>query len=79
MINTLDIWTTYRGVKSGKAKEKNPLLPNSPNIGELIAFKVVWSDVILTSFNEEEMSIANGIITLAVINNLNVLHNIDEL
>ena len=79
MINTLDIWTTYRGVKSGKARETNPLLPEVPKLGELVIFKVVWGDIILTTFSEEEMDLANGIVTIAVINNLNVLHNIDEL
>ena len=71
--------TTHHGIKSGKAKEANPLLPNSPNIGELVLFKVVWGKIALETFDNDELKIANGIVTIAVINNLYVLHNIDEL
>tara|TARA_B100000902_G_scaffold399459_1_gene470405 strand:+ start:221 stop:556 length:336 start_codon:yes stop_codon:yes gene_type:complete len=79
IINALDVWTTYKGVKSGKAKETNPLLPNSPKLGELVTFKVAWSMVAFERLNQDEIEISNTIVTMAVINNLNVLHRIDEL
>ena len=79
IVNALDVLTTHHGIKSGKAKEANPLLPNSPNIGELVLFKVVWGKIVLETFDNDELKITNGIVTIAVINNLYVLHNIDEL
>ena len=71
--------TTHHGLQTGKVREANPLLPNSPNIGELVLFKVVWGKIALETFDNDELKITNGIVTIAVINNLYVLHNIDEL
>ena len=79
IVNALDILTTHHGIKSGKAREANPLLPDSPELGELILFKVVWGKIVLENFDNEDLKIANGIITIAVLNNFYVLHNIDEL
>ena len=78
-INALDVYTTHRGVKSGKAREVNPIVGSTPSLEELIALKVLWGTVVLKTFPEYELILPNYVLTLAVVNNLDVLYRINEL
>ena len=78
-INALDVYTTYRGVRTKKAEELNPLLSSSPELSELIIFKIVWGAAVLNTIDYELLYYPNYVITYAVINNLHVLNDINEL
>jgi hypothetical protein len=78
-INALDVYTTHRGVKSGKAREVNPIVGNTPSLEELIALKLIWGTVVLKTFHEHELVLPNYVLTVAVVNNLDVLYRINEL
>lgn len=40
-LNVLDSLTTWRAVNRGYARERNPILPDYPNAGELFLHKVI--------------------------------------
>ena len=75
-INTLDVYTTYRGLKSPYVYESNPLLDKNPSLSELIAFKFLIGSVMWHGFTAEEMIIPNVFVTVAVINNIDVMHQV---
>ena len=78
-INALDVYTTHRGIKSGKAREVNPIVGSSPSLEELIALKLIWGSVVLKTFPEHDLVLPNYVLTVAVVNNLDVLYRINEL
>ena len=78
-INALDVYTTHRGLKSGKAREVNPIIGSRPSLEELIALKLIWGAVVLKTFPEHELVLPNYVLTVAVVNNLDVLYRINEL
>ena len=78
VINTLDVITTYHAVQQGYASEANPLLPPDPSLERLIAHKLVWNRVaryggIFWEEDENFLMFANGLVTLAVLNNVKII------
>ena len=78
IINTLDVATTYRGLKNPNVKEANPILGENPSLGEMLALKLIVSALLfdLSKDSPEDLLIPNTIVTLAVINNVYVLHEV---
>ena len=78
IINSLDVATTYRGLKHPNVIEANPILGEHPAFGELLALKLVTNSLILhlSKDNPEELIFPNIIITFAVINNFDVLDRV---
>ena len=78
IINTLDVATTYRGLKHPNVKEANPILGENPSLGEMLALKLIVSALLfdLSKDSPEDLLIPNTIVTLAVINNVYVLHEV---
>jgi len=74
----LDVATTYRGLKHPNVKEANPILGENPSLGEMLALKLIVSALLfdLSNGSPEDLLIPNTIVTLAVINNVYVLHQV---
>ena len=79
IINALDVATTYRGLKHPNVREANPILGDRPSLGEMVALKLVVSSILfdLSEERPEDLIVPNTIVTLAVINNVYVLHRVN--
>lgn len=74
--NALDIWTTHRGLKhSPHVKELNPLLPERPELEELILQKLVVGGLIHRYGSKDYITFMNVGVTYAVINNYEIVYN----
>ena len=78
IINALDAYTTYRGLKHPRVYERNPLLGKQPSAGEIVAFKLFWGALMidLAGENTEELIFPNALLTTAVINNIEVMKSV---
>ena len=76
-LNALDVYTTYDGISSSdKIMELNPLLPDRPSLGQLIAFKTIVDYYINPIYIHEQdpqlLREFNLVLGLVVINNRHV-------
>jgi hypothetical protein len=71
-INALDVYTTYRGLRSNdRLVELNPLLPKRPSLAQLVLHKTLTVIVYHRhfEFTQKDYRYLNTIMTGAVINN----------
>ena len=69
-LNVLDIYTTHEGMKRClSCKETNPLLPNRPELEELILQKAIVGTFLTRNSSEDFIVAINVGLTFAVINN----------
>ena len=69
-LNALDVYTTYEGLKRcSNCTEANPLLPNRPELKELILHKAIVSTFFARNSSENYIIVMNVGLTFAVINN----------
>lgn len=78
IASVLDIATTHRAVSRGYGKEVNPLLSDRPNLGELVAHKVIVTYAFhrtgaFDEGSEDVVFFMNTLLTLALINNTYII------
>ena len=75
-LQTLDVYTTYRGLKYDCVREGNPLLGDRPGIGHMVTHKTVFLYPFYTLpkdlVDRETMQWVNGFGTVVIINNYEV-------
>ena len=78
VINALDAYTTYRGLQNDRVYETNPILGKNPSPVELVAFKLAWAGLMINLVEDrpEELYFPNVLLTLAVINNIEVMESV---
>lgn len=75
-FNALDVWTTHRGMKhSPDIRETNPLLPERPELEELILQKAIVAGLIYKYGSSDYISFMNVTLTYAVWNNYDIIYN----
>lgn len=75
-FNTLDVWTTHRGIKhSPLIKEANPLLDDRPSLEELILQKAIVGGLLHKHSSSDYMQVLNISLTWAVWNNYDIIYN----
>ena len=73
-LNALDVYTTYEGLKKcSSCKEQNPLLPDRPELEELLLQKAIVAGLISKHSSKNAITSMNVILTYAVINNYEVM------
>jgi len=75
-LNVIDTWSSHRAISGGYAREKNPLLPDYPSLGELVTHKVAIIGLYeYMGFldNEQIVIIMNYGLGAAVTNNLEIV------
>jgi len=77
-INALDAYTTIRGLEHPRVYETNPILGKHPSNGEIILFKLFWGRYMihLAGDNLEDLYFPNALLTVAVINNIEVMERV---
>ena len=69
-LNVLDVYTTYEGMKKcSTCKEMNPLLPNRPELEQLILHKAIVATYMSRNGSEDFVNVMNISLSLAIINN----------
>ena len=69
-LNVLDVYTTYEGMKRCSAcVEMNPLLPNRPELEQLILHKAIVATYMSRNGSEDFVNVMNISLSLAIINN----------
>ena len=69
-LNVLDVYTTYEGMKKCiSCKEMNPLLPDRPELEELLLQKAIVGTFMTRNASKNYIFVMNVGIGLAVINN----------
>ena len=69
-LNVLDVYTTYEGMKKCSTfKEMNPLLPNRPELEQLILHKAIVATYMSRNGSEDFVNVMNISLSLAIINN----------
>ena len=69
-LNVLDVYTTYEGMKKCiSCKEFNPLLPDRPELEELLLQKAIVGTFMTRNASKNYIFVMNVSIGLAVINN----------
>ena len=76
-MNALDVYTTHDGISSSdKIMELNPLLPDRPSLGQLIAFKTIVdyyiNPIYIYEHDPQLLRDLNLVLGLVVINNRHV-------
>ena len=73
-LNVLDVYTTYEGLKKcSSCTEQNPLLPDRPELKELLLQKAIVAGLISKHSSKNFTTSMNVILTYAVINNYEVM------
>ena len=77
LIQTLDVYSTYRGLKYPCVYEANPVLSESPSVAELVLFKVILIRLLKGLYDDETWEVfqktSNYATGLAVLNNFQVM------
>ena len=81
LVQALDVYTTYYGLKYSCVSEANPLVPggSKPSAAELVLFKVVIIGIIKSIYGQDPgewqffQSAAIYTTSIAVVNNYNVI------
>jgi len=68
-LNTLDIYTTYQGLKNPNAKESNFLLGKHPDLDEILIQKAIIGTLLYKNSSKKYMRLVNVGLTYAVVNN----------
>jgi len=72
-LNVLDVYTTYEGLKKCLyCAENNPLLPDRPELNELLLQKAIVGTFIARNSSEDFITVMNVNLGLVVINNYNI-------
>ena len=72
-LNVLDVYTTYEGLKRcSNCAENNPLLPDRPELNELLLQKAIVGTFIARNSSEDFITVMNVNLGLVVINNYNI-------
>ena len=79
LLNILDGYTTYRGLKNPNVTELNPILGNNPSPGKLAAIKTFGTWYTYKYVPESDLKILNKILLIIVMNNLDVLNEVGEI
>ena len=79
LLNVLDGYTTYRGLKNPNVTELNPILGNNPSLGKLVAVKTLGTWYTYKYVPESDLKILNKILLAIVMNNLDVLDEVGEI
>tara|TARA_B100001094_G_scaffold253633_1_gene252105 strand:+ start:8035 stop:8262 length:228 start_codon:yes stop_codon:yes gene_type:complete len=72
----MDALTTYHGLKSPYVYEANPILGKRPSAGEIVVLKLLMGSIIWHTYNNDQMIVANSLLTIAVVNNLDVMNKV---
>jgi len=73
-LNALDVYTTVEGLKNCiSCTEQNPLLPDRPELEELLLQKAIVAGLISKHSSKNVITSMNVILTYAVINNYEVM------
>ncbi len=72
-LNTLDVYTTYEGLKQPNIYEANPLLGNKPHLDNLLIQKAIIAGFISKNSSKNYITVMNVGLTLVVINNYNTM------
>ena len=72
-LNALDVYTTYEGLKQPGITEKNPLLGDKPHLDNLLIQKAIIGGFIAKNGSKNYITFMNTSLTLAVINNYNII------
>jgi hypothetical protein len=72
-INALDVYTTVEGLKQPGVREGNPLLGDKPHLDNLLLQKAIIGGYIAKNGSKNYITLSNTVVTLAVINNYNII------
>ena len=72
----MDALTTYHGLKSPYVYEANPILGERPSAGEIVVLKLLMGSIIWHTYDNDQMIVANSLLTIAVVNNLDVMNKV---
>ena len=69
-LNALDVITTYEGLKAyPNGYEKNPLYPDRPSLGQLVAGKIILGSLVGNNMSKKPMYFFNAQLSLVVYHN----------
>jgi len=69
-LNALDVITTYDAMKAlPNGRESNPLYPDRPSLGQLVAGKIIIGSLIGNNIGKEPMLYVNGQLAIVVVHN----------
>ena len=73
IIQGLDVYTTHQALKNcTSCKELNPLLPNRPELSELLLHKAIVATFLINNSSKKQVTLMNGITAAGVINNYEI-------
>jgi hypothetical protein len=73
-VNALDVYTTYKVLKKcNTCTEQNPLLPDRPQLEELILQKTIVAGLISKNASKNFITSMNITLSLVVINNYEII------
>ena len=78
LLNILDGYTTYRGLKSPNVWEASPLLGNRPTPERIIIQKALGTYYVHRYVLESDLKILNKALFYLVINNVEALNKVDQ-
>jgi hypothetical protein len=78
LLNILDGYTTYRGLKNPNVTELNRILGNNPSPGKLIAVKAFGTWYTYKYVPQSDLKILNKALFYLVVNNVEVLDKVEE-
>ena len=69
-LNALDVITTYEALKAfPNGTEQNPLYPNRPSLGQLVAGKIILGSLVGNSMSKKPMYFFNAQLSVVVYHN----------
>jgi len=76
-LNALDVYITNKAMKEcyPRCKETNPLLPEKPELEELLLQKAIVAGFMHGRMSRDYVTITNVMLTAVVINNWNIVDN----
>lgn len=70
VLQGLDVYTTHQGLKKcTSCKELNPLLPEQPELSELLLHKAIVAGFLANHSSKKQLTLLNGVMAVAVIHN----------
>ena len=68
-LHSLDVYTTYKGLKNPNVKETNFLVGKDPHLDEILIQKAIIGTFLYKNSSKKYMRVVNVMVTFAVINN----------
>ena len=69
-LNALDVITTYEAMKAlPNGSEKNPLYPDRPSLGQLVAGKIILGSLVGNNMSKKPMYFFNAQLSVVVYHN----------